>query len=102
MICLHPHFYNKAGSSNGKGGLSIIIALFMRDTLLQPKIQTKYGYPDIFNMDQGSQLTSKALINRLSSHGIAISKDGKGRCMGNIFIERCWKSAKYEDIYLKV
>jgi len=62
---------------------------------------TKYGCPDIFNTDQGSQFTAEAFTNTLRSNGIAISMDGKGRWMDNVFIERLWKSVKYEDIYLK-
>ena len=61
----------------------------------------KYGCPEIFNTDQGSQFTAEAFINILRSQGIAISMDGKGHWMDNIFIERLWKSVKYEDIYLK-
>jgi putative transposase len=61
----------------------------------------KYGSPDIFNTDQGSQFTAEAFTNTLHSNGIAISMDGKGRWMDNVFIERLWKSVKYEDIYLK-
>lgn len=61
----------------------------------------KYGCPDIFNTDQGSQFTSEAFTNILRSNGIAVSMDGKGRWMDNVFIERLWKSVKYEDIYLK-
>ncbi len=62
---------------------------------------SRYGCPDIFNTDQGSQFSSEAFTECLSSHGIAISMDGKGRWRDNIFIERLWKSVKYEDIYLK-
>jgi putative transposase len=61
----------------------------------------KYGCPEIFNTDQGSQFTSESFTNTLHSNGIAISMDGKGRWMDNVFIERLWKSVKYEDIYLK-
>jgi len=61
----------------------------------------KFGCPDIFNTDQGSQFTSEAFTECLSSHSIAISMDGKGRWRDNVFIERLWKSVKYEDIYLK-
>ncbi len=60
-----------------------------------------YGCPDIFNTDQGSQFTSEAFTDVLRSHGISVSMDGKGRWMDNVFIERLWKSVKYEDIYLK-
>jgi putative transposase len=62
---------------------------------------TKYGCPDIFNTDQGCQFTAEAFTNILRSNDIAISMDGKGRWMDNVFIERLWKSVKYEDIYLK-
>ena len=62
---------------------------------------TTYGCPDIFNTDQGSQFTSEAFTDVLCSHDISISMDGKGRWMDNVFIERLWKSVKYEDIYLK-
>ena len=62
---------------------------------------TQYGIPDIFNTDQGSQFTSLDFTDILSQVGIRISMDGRGRWMDNIFIERLWKTVKYEDIYLK-
>ncbi len=61
----------------------------------------KYGCPEIFNTDQGSQFTAEAFTDTLRSKNIAISMDGKGRWMDNVFIERLWRSVKYEDIYLK-
>lgn len=61
----------------------------------------KYGKPEIFNTDQGSQYTSDVFINALKSNDIQISMDGKGRALDNIFVERLWRSVKYEDIYLK-
>lgn len=61
----------------------------------------RYGAPEIFNSDQGSQFTSEAFTGILSAHGIRISMDGRGRWMDNIMIERLWKSVKYEDVYLK-
>lgn len=61
----------------------------------------KYGTPEIFNTDQGSQFTSDAFIGILESHSIDISMDGKGRWMDNVFIERLWWSVKYQDVYLK-
>jgi putative transposase len=61
----------------------------------------KYGTPDIFNTDQGSQFTSDAFIGILESHDIDISMDGKDRWMDNVFIERLWWSVKYQDVYLK-
>jgi putative transposase len=59
------------------------------------------GRPEIFNTDQGSQFTSEAFTGVLESRGIRISMDGRGRCMDNIFIERLWRSLKYEEVYLK-
>jgi putative transposase len=59
-----------------------------------------YPKPDIFNTDQGSQFTSKGFTSVLKARDISISMDGKGRCMDNIFIERLWRSVKYEEIYL--
>ena len=69
--------------------------------VLQAAIQ-KYGKPQIFNTDQGSQFTSDVFIDLLKSNDIQISMDGKGRALDNIFIERLWKSVKYENIYLNV
>ena len=60
-----------------------------------------YGKPDIFNTDQGSQFTSESFTGVLKQNDIKISMDGKGRWMDNVFIERLWRSVKYEDIYLK-
>ncbi len=60
----------------------------------------RYGAPEIFNTDQGSQFTSFAFTGRLREAGIRISMDGRGRCMDNIFIERLWRSLKYEAVYL--
>lgn len=57
--------------------------------------------PEIFNTDQGSQFTSQEWVAALEEKGIAISMDGKGRWMDNVFIERLWRSVKYEDIYLR-
>ena len=61
----------------------------------------RFGKPDIFNTDQGSQFTSAAFTGTLAAAGIRISMDGRGRWMDNVFIERLWRSLKYEDIYLK-
>jgi putative transposase len=61
----------------------------------------RFGRPDIFNTDQGSQFTSAAFTGTLAASGIRISMDGRGRWMDNVFIERLWRSLKYEDVYLK-
>jgi putative transposase len=60
----------------------------------------RYGRPEIFNTDQGSQFTSSAFTGLLQDHGIAISMDGKGCWRDNIFVERLWRSIKYEEVYL--
>lgn len=59
------------------------------------------GRPDIFNTDQGAQFTSEAFTGLLEQHGVRISMDGKGRYTDNLFIERLWRSVKYEEVYLK-
>ncbi len=61
---------------------------------------TRYGRPEIFNTDQGSQFTSLDFTGVLKDADVAISMDGRGRCMDNIFIERLWRSLKYEAVYL--
>ena len=61
----------------------------------------RYGAPDIFNSDQGSQFTSEAFTGVLRHHGVRISMDGKGCYRDNIFVERLWRSVKYECVYLK-
>ena len=60
-----------------------------------------YGKPEIFNSDQGSQFTSKEFTDLLINDGITISMDGRGRALDNIFVERLWRSVKYENVYLK-
>jgi len=60
-----------------------------------------HGRPEVFNTDQGSQFTSDAFTRVLLDAGITISMDGRGRALDNIFVERLWRSVKYEDIYLK-
>jgi len=60
-----------------------------------------YGLPQIFNSDQGSQFTCDDFTDALKDAGVTISMDGKGRCMDNIFVERLWRSLKYEEVYLR-
>jgi putative transposase len=101
--------------SGGHVYLVAIIDLFSRKTLswkLSNTLDTEfclsaleeaimiYGKPAIFNTDQGSQFTSDAFTDKLKNHKIRISMDGKGRALDNIFIERLWRSLKYEEIYL--
>lgn len=59
------------------------------------------GRPEIFNSDQGAQFTSDKFTGALAKRGVAVSMDGRGRCLDNIFIERLWRSLKYEEVYLR-
>jgi putative transposase len=61
----------------------------------------RFGTPEIFNTDQGAQFTDADFTDTLKAHAVAISMDGKGRWIDNVFIERLWRSVKYEDVYLK-
>jgi putative transposase len=61
----------------------------------------RHGKPGIFNTDQGSQFTGAAFTGVLASNGIAISMDGKGAWRDNVFVERLWRSVKYEEVYLR-
>lgn len=60
-----------------------------------------HGKPEVFNSDQGAQFTSDAFTSVLKREGVAISMDGRGRALDNIFVERLWRNVKYEDVYLK-
>jgi putative transposase len=64
------------------------------------EVLSAFGTPEIFNTDQGAQFTSEAFTAVLRGHGVKISMDGKGRCIDNIFVERLWRSVKYEEVYL--
>jgi putative transposase len=59
-----------------------------------------HGRPHIFNTDQGTQFTARAWTERLESAGVAVSMDGRGRCLDNVFVERLWRSVKWENVYL--
>jgi putative transposase len=59
------------------------------------------GTPEVFNTDQGVQFTAGAWTSRLERAGVSVSMDGRGRCLDNVFVERLWRSVKYEDVYLK-
>ncbi len=62
---------------------------------------SRYGTPGIFNTDQGAQFTADAFTRVLKDHDVTISMDGKGRWIDNVFVERLWRSVKYEDVYLR-
>src|SRR5262245_35098565 len=59
------------------------------------------GRPEVFNTDQGVQFTAEAWTGRLERAGVSVSMDGRGRCLDNVFVERLWRSVKYEDVYLR-
>jgi putative transposase len=59
------------------------------------------GTPEVFNTDQGVQFTAGAWTGRLEAAGVKVSMDGRGRCLDNVFVERLWRSVKYEDVYLR-
>jgi putative transposase len=59
------------------------------------------GTPEIFNTDQGVQYTARSFTGRLESAGVSVSMDGRGRALDNVFVERLWRSLKYEEVYLK-
>jgi putative transposase len=61
----------------------------------------RYGKPDVFNTDQGSRFTGQAFTGVLGSNGITISMDGKGAWRDKVFVERMWRSIKYEEVYLR-
>jgi putative transposase len=77
---------------------NLLDASFCIETLEEALRQ---GRPEIFNTDQGSQFTDQDFTGVLSAHGVAISMDGRGRFSDNIFVERLWRSLKYEEVYLK-
>jgi putative transposase len=75
-------------------------ASFCVEALLEALEQ--FGTPEIFNTDQGAQFTAEEFIGLLRAHSVKISMDGKGRCLDNVFVERLWRSLKYEEVYLHV
>jgi len=102
--------------AHGFGYLVAIIDVFSRKVLAHRLSNTmstdfclealeealaRFGTPEIFNTDQGAQFTDAEFTDTLKKHAIAISMDGKGRWIDNVFIERLWRSVKYEDVYLK-
>lgn len=102
--------------ARGFGDLVAIIDVFSRKVLAHRLSNTmttdfcvealdealaRFGTPEIFNTDQGAQFTDADFTDTLKEHAIAISMDGKGRWIDNVFVERLWRSVKYEDVYLK-
>jgi putative transposase len=80
--------------------LSITMEAAFRVETLEDAL-ARHGKPEIFNTDQGSQFTGSAFTGLLADHGIAISMDGKGAWRDNVFVERLWRSIKYEEVYLR-
>jgi putative transposase len=102
--------------AHGFGYLVAILDLFSRKVLAHRLSNTmttdfcvealeealgRFGPPEIFNTDQGAQFTDADFTGKLKEHGVAISMDGKGRWIDNVFVERLWRSVKYEEVYLK-
>jgi len=84
--------------------LSWEVSVTMDDDFCVSALQSamrRHGTPDIFNTDQGVQYMGKAFTSELKENGIKISMDSKGRWMDNVFIEKLWRSVKYEEVYLK-
>lgn len=80
---------------------ALSVTMEMDFCLAALKQALRRGRPEIFNTDQGSQFTSPKFTGELETRGIAVSMDGRGRCFDNIFIERLWRSLKYEEVYLR-
>lgn len=80
---------------------ALSVTMEMDFCLAALKQALRRGRPEIFNSDQGSQFTSPKFTGELENRGIAVSMDGRGRCFDNIFIERLWRSLKYEEVYLR-
>src|SRR5213076_2271583 len=59
------------------------------------------GRPEVFNTDQGVQFTAVAFTSRLEAAGVQVSRDGKGRCLDNVFVERLWRTVRYDELYLR-
>ena len=84
----------------------LVVAWGLDDTLEMPFVLAcvdralAFAMPEIMNSDQGSHFTSAAYLERLLSRGVRVSMDGRGRALDNIFVERLWRSVKYEEVYL--
>lgn len=112
MTIRNRNFYKlvkvNIGTANLPLGAKINRGTFLSNTpdsgfcvdFLEQALQA-YGTPEIFNIDQGCQFISEAFTGVLKAHGIAISMDGRGRALDNIFLERLWRNVKHEDVYLK-
>jgi putative transposase len=80
---------------------SLSVTMELDFCLAALKQALRRGRPEIFNSDQGSQFTSEKFTGELEARDVAVSMDGRGRCLDNIFIERLWRSLKYEEVYLR-
>jgi putative transposase len=83
---------------SAEGGSSALDGFFCLDMLDEALSQ---GRPDVFDTDQGVQFTAEAFTGRLESAGVAVSRDGRGRALDNVFVERLWRAVKYEDVYIR-
>ena len=83
------------------GGRSVSVSLDGTFCVAALDWELQRARSEIFNSDQDAQFTSVTFTGRLEQHGILISMDGRGRALDNVFVERLWRTVKYEDIYLK-
>ncbi len=83
--------------------LSWALSITMDVTLCLEALEQafRWGQPEIFNTDQGAQFTSREFIARLQQGGVQISMDGRGRALDNVFVERLWRTVKYEEVYVR-
>jgi putative transposase len=93
------HFAPVRCRTLGESGLNAMEAAFCVEAL--EDALACHGKPEIFNTDQGSQFTGAAFTGVLIKNGIAVSMDGKGAWRDNVFVERLWRSVKYEEVYLR-
>ena len=85
----------------GAGHWSLSNSLDGRFCLESLEEALRGGKPEIFNTDQGVQYTARSFTGRLEEAGVSVSMDGRGRALDNVFVERLWRSLKYEEVYLK-
>lgn len=99
-LCSHAAWFPLPGGGHGlaQPGRAVLAAVQLMGST---PAMNRYGVPEIFNTDQGSQFTSLEFTQALKDAGVAISMDGKGRWMDNVFIERLWRSLKWECVYLR-
>jgi hypothetical protein len=99
--CRSPRGDHRLGQPGGSGVAVVEHQRCELGAAALEEAMLRFGKPRIFNTDQGSTFTAEAFAGKLAAAGVAISMDGRGRFMDNIFIERLWRSIKYEEVHLK-